>query len=272
MTRTQVLAHNILCKVAADAEEPASKPGLRPGRGLGALLGGYLGSTAGTLGGIAAIRAGKDPIATLRTEKIIGADKGIGLAEKLLNISGISKGKRPVVDWQNMDFAKQGPHFAPLQNQLHLYEGYNPFVTAHEVGHASPGKGILAKTVKLLAGSKLRAPVVFAGPAAAIAGAFASDPDSGELSTLSKASIPLAIGAQAALTGEEMRANLAGRRMLKQLGRKVPANFMRTSLRQAFGQMPMTAGLLAGGVGIPLLITKLMQKRRKKEQEAGGAV
>lgn len=185
-----------------------------------------------------------------------------GLAKKLLAAGGrtpedISKFT------VSLSHHPYGPHYAWHHNEhLQLPKSLaTPMIVSHEAGHAS-ATNPFSKALRAVRGNRL---LPFLAPGLLLGGTLASDRDATEMNLAQKAALPVALLHAAGVQGEELRASLLGKHLLKQIGRETPhfwKHLLSTQGTYALGNLASIAPILGG--------TYALKKVLERRQEAKG--
>ena len=199
-----------------------------------------------------------------KTQKELG-----DLIDRLL----VAGGRDPEVGKELVVNAKKPPGFAEYRREFRaprgsgrkardfLYLGLNatPESVSHEIGHATGGR--FGKALNAIS-QPLRTKPALAVPALLAATALLGDPDK-DLPMVAKAAPYIGGAMLATVLAEEVRANMRGLKLLKQIGYKTPIN-------QQIGRHAMALSYLGKGVGMiaaPLGILAGIKAYNKAKQK-----
>lgn len=188
------------------------------------------------------------------------------LARKLLQEGGRSPSDIRKFT-MSTDMHRAGPHYRPSvfgsKEHLQLPKSLaSPMVVSHEVGHAAATNPFS----KLLRAARVAPGLGLLGPGLLIGGTLASDPGAEEMNLAQKAALPVSVARALAVQGEELRASLLGRHLLKRLGRSTPhfwKQLLSTQGTYALGNLASVAPIVGGTIAIK----KLMEKRREANKK-----
>ncbi len=158
-----------------------------------------------------------------------------------------------------------GPEILGGKEYIHVgsdtaLKGRNPFIAAHEVGHATPAN----MASKFLRAARINPLLKFAPTAMLLGGGMATDSTDPEISKAVEAA-PWVAGADALATqGEELRASLRGRQLLRQSGHAPIKNF-----GKMLGLQQLNYGMHGLGSVLPILGGSLLLKawHNKKQKD-----
>lgn len=211
-----------------------------------------------------------DPGAVHKLRDLISTPPAQSDTQKLMDQLLIAGGRNP----KDVTLIPDGP---PAFGTKLFGKGKNDFITmsprysspaflAHEVGHATPSnRAARALRVARFIGDHPLAGLIPLGVLAA--GTSLSDRDATEMNVAQKAALPLAVLQQGGVLGEELRATLRGRQLLKQIGKSAP-HYWRQTL-PALGTYGLSAvGAIAPVLGGTYMLKKFLDKRKNGDPDA----